>query len=553
MSKKNGDETLVRGTFILTLSTALSKVLGFFYVIPFTLLVGIQGNILFEYAYKPYIILLSMATMGVPLAVSKFVSKYNELGDYHTGRRLIKSGLVLTTITGIFWFVVLYLSAPGIASYLIKDGDASGNPIEHITFVIRMVSFAIIVVPPMAIARGYFQGHQSMGPTAISQLIEQLVRIIFILVSAFVVIKLFNKDIYIAVGFATIAAFIGAIAGAISLYFSWRKRKAHFNKLLAESQPPKEKISLVKIYKELFSYALPFVFVGLGITLYQSVDTFLINKAMISNGSTLLEAESVNSIISLCQKLILIPVSLATAFGLTLVPAITKAHTAGDYESVKSQMLKTFQIIFFLVVPACLGLMLLSGEVFGSFFGSANYELGGSLLAWSAPTAIFFSIYLVNNAILQGLNKQKEAVICLLIGFVLKLALTFKFIVWFEGSGSVMTTNIGMAASLIYSFVVIFKALNIKNPSSAGQFYYMTFMNVVMAISVLASYKLNDLWISNLDNFTLQLLLHLFINAFVGIAVYGAIAIRSGILFEVIENRFTSLKRFSKKKQTATS
>ncbi|MBY0214739.1 oligosaccharide flippase family protein, partial [Priestia aryabhattai] len=99
----------MRNTFILTMATFISKFLGFIYVIPFTSLVGTQGFALYMYAYRPYTIMLSIATAGLPLAVSKFISKYNQLGDYHTGRRLLKSSLVIMISTGIVAFLILYV------------------------------------------------------------------------------------------------------------------------------------------------------------------------------------------------------------------------------------------------------------------------------------------------------------------------------------------------------------------------------------------------------------------------------------------------------------
>lgn len=541
-------DSLNKGAFILTVSSFLSKFLGFFYVIPFIALVGTQGNILFEYAYKPYVILLSMATMGIPLAVSKLVSKYNGLGDYETGRRLIKSGLVVTTLTGLFWFFVLFLSAPAIASFLIAEGDTTGNSLEHVTFVIKMVSFAIIIVPPMAIIRGFFQGYEEMKPTAYSQLIEQIVRILFILLSVFIVIKFLEKDVYIAVGFATLAATIGAIAGFLSLGISWFKRKKYYNSLLKDSKKSSD-VSLVSIYKELIKYAIPFVIVGLGITLYQSIDTFLINKAMVSSGHTQFEAEEVNSIIALCQKLIFIPMALAAGFGTALVPAITKAFTSNNSELVKHHVFKTIQIVVFFTLPCVILLAILSEEAFGIMFGSENAVLGGELLAWSASTTIVFSLSLVTNAILQGLDKQREALISLFLGLFLKLILTFQFVVWYDGIGTVLTTNIGMIISIVYSLFVIFKTLNIKNATNTAFGEKMLFIlasNLTLAIVIYISYLLNNIWLEKIDNMIIIYILSLLINGSIGGITYLLISIKNGILFEVIGNRFSFLQKLKK-------
>lgn len=129
------DSKLIRGTFFLTASSLISKVLGFIYIIPFTALVGTEGYVLYKYAYGPYTILLSISTIGLPLAVSKFVSKYNELGNYRVGLTLLRYGLYLMFVSGTISFTVLYLSAPFLAGILIGPDDQTGNSLEDVQFV----------------------------------------------------------------------------------------------------------------------------------------------------------------------------------------------------------------------------------------------------------------------------------------------------------------------------------------------------------------------------------------------------------------------------------
>jgi O-antigen/teichoic acid export membrane protein len=209
---------LLRGTFILTLGTILSKVLGLFYVIPFYQIVGSKGTALYQYSYVPYTIFISIATAGVPLAVSKFISKYNALEEYAVGRKLFKSGLMIMLISGFASFLILYLAAPLFAESMFNDKGNLQSNIKEITTVIRAVSFALIVVPFMSLIRGFFQGHQSMGPSAVSQVVEQIVRISFTLAGAYVVLK-FNGSMVTAVSVATFAAFVGAIGSLFTLFW----------------------------------------------------------------------------------------------------------------------------------------------------------------------------------------------------------------------------------------------------------------------------------------------------------------------------------------------
>jgi O-antigen/teichoic acid export membrane protein len=534
---------LIRGTFILTLATMISKVLGFIYVVPFTALVGIQGYILFEYAYQPYSIILSLATMGVPMAVSKFVSKYNELGDYQTGRRLFRSGLTLMTITGVITFLILYFTAPEIASYIIDENDRTGNKIEDVVYVIRMVSFALIIVPSMSLIRGYFQGFQSMGPTAMSQVVEQIVRIIFILLSGYIIVKIHDSGITKAVGYATFGAFVGGIAGLFILIGYYMKRRKWFNKLAAESEF-NSNISLWDMYKEIIAYAIPFVLVGLALPIYQLVDVFMMNKALIHIGYQQVDAENVNSIVALVKKVIFIPVSLATAFGLSLVPAITKYYTAKDMKTMYHQITKTLQIVFFLTMPATVGLTVLGRESFVSLFGVTQGDFGGYIMSWSAPTAMFFSLYILTAAILQGLDKQKKAVLSLLVGFLFKVAFNYLAIVKFQAVGSIWTTNIGFAISIFLNTWWIIKEVKYPLRSVKKEVTTITVLCMFMAVIVLLSNLiLGRFLLDGIQGEFLKEVIKLVIGIGLGGLFYLIASYKVGLAEDVLGNRINKFKR----------
>lgn len=156
------ENKLVRGTMMLTGATLFSRVLGLLYIFPFTAMVGQQGNALYSYGYLPYTLLLSLSTLGIPMAVSKFVAKYHAMGDYKTGHRLFRSSLLVMAITGFLSFLLLFFLAPWIAEGVLPNNDPTGNRTEDVVFTIRMVSIALIIIPIMGVIRGYFQGFQSM-------------------------------------------------------------------------------------------------------------------------------------------------------------------------------------------------------------------------------------------------------------------------------------------------------------------------------------------------------------------------------------------------------
>jgi PST family polysaccharide transporter len=529
---------LLRGTFILTLGTYISRILGMIYVFPFVALVGYQGTALYAYGYMPYTIFLSLSTVGVPMAVSKFVSRYNALGDYQTSRKLFRVSMILMLIMGILSFIVLYLIAPIIAPLVLGE-EKLVNSAEDVTYVIRMVSFALLVVPIMSAIRGFFQGNQSMEPTAISQVIEQLFRIIFLLGSVYIIMKVTKGDVTVAIGYATFAAFIGALGGLLVLAWFWRRRKDELDQL-TERSVFSSNISSKEMIKELLTYAGPFVFVGLAIPLYQVVDFFTFNKTMIAIGNRSI-TEDVYSIIQFnVPKLVMIPVSLATAFGLTLVPAITKAFTEGNRNLLHTQINQSFQIVFFLTLPAVVGLSVLSDEIYSMFYQVD--ELGGTLLGWFAPVAVLFAFFTITAAMLQGIQKQKLAVISLFFGLLLKIALNVPLITLFEGVGSILATGIGYLGSVIYSLAMINRHADFSYKLSIKRSILMLMFAILMFIGIIIMlWALSPLMIYS-DGRWESIFLSI-VGVSIGAGIYLYLSYRSNLAGKLLGTRFSFLKR----------
>ncbi|MGG3120579.1 polysaccharide biosynthesis protein [Priestia megaterium] len=531
------DSKLLRGTFVLTLGTYVSRILGMIYLFPFAILVGTVGGALFGYGYNQYAIYLSIATAGMPMAVSKFVSKYNALGDYYTSRRMYRAGMKLMLVTGILAFLLLYSLAP-VMSRITLGGSDLNNSLEDVVMVMRMVSVALIVVPMMSLMRGFFQGHQSMGPTAVSQVVEQLVRVVFLLASTYIVIKVVHGSLALAVGFATMGAFVGALAGLAVLIWYWKKRKPYLDKMVNEQTVTPTRISTVSIFKELLTYSLPYVFVSLAIPLYQYVDQFTFNRAMVAAGQKEI-AESMNGIVqSYVPKLVMIPVSLATAFGLTLVPTITRSFVNKDYNVLQKQIDQTYQTIMFLVLPASVGLMALAGPAYTFFFGTDASDAGGNVLLYYAPVALLFSFFTVNGAILQGINKQKYAVLSLLFGLIVKIVVNVPFILMFHEIGSVLATALGYIVSLVYMFALIQKHAKYNYSEFIKRSVLILIFVAIMGISVKIVATVIGLFTTP-GRFSATVIT--IIGAAVGGIIYFIITYRSSLLEKVMGARVTGV------------
>lgn len=530
---------LLRGTFILTLGTFISKFLGLFYVIPFFALVGKEGTALYNYAYIPYTIFISIATAGIPASVSKFISKYNSIEEYAVGRRLFKSGLILMAISGVVSFILLYISAPLIASAVIKDNADFLSRHEDVITVIRAVSFALIIIPFMSIIRGYFQGHQSMGPTAVSQVVEQIVRIAFVLAGAFVVLKVMHGSLVTAVSFSVFAALIGGLGGLAVLLWYWYKRKPYLDELLLQDKGTVE-VSVKEIYKEILLYSIPFVLVGIANPLFQFIDQLTFNSTMLSIGVAGKEAEYAFSILNFqSHKLVIIPVSLATAFSLSLVPAITKSFTEQDRAGLNRQLNQTFQVLMFLTLPAAVGLSLLAEPMYTVFY--EHDILGAEVLRAYAPVAMLFALYAVTAAILQGIDAQKFNILSLLVGILIKLSINIPLIKMMETKGAILATALGYGVAILINLLVIKHFSKYRFRLVVRRGLLIIIFTAIMYFVTKLTYTGVSLFLS--PDVKMEALLQVIICALVGAGLYFYLGMRSRLMNFLFGNRVDKIKQ----------
>jgi O-antigen/teichoic acid export membrane protein len=528
---------LLRGTVILTLGTIISKVLGLFYVIPFDAIVGQEGTTLYQYSYVPYTIFISIATAGIPLAISKFISKYNALEEYAVGRKLFKSGLVVMLATGIVSFLILYASAPLLADMIIRDNDQTTSREDVIT-VTRAVSFALIVVPFMSLIRGFFQGHQSMGPSAVSQVVEQIVRIVFLLSGAFIVLYIFNGEVADAVSLATFAAFVGAIGSLLVLFWYWYKRKPHLDELLLKDKGTVD-ISLKDMYKEILIYAAPFVFVGIANPLFQFIDTITFNRAMVEIGLAKESDFAFSALNFYSHKLVIIPVSLATAFSLTLVPSITKAYVQEDFKGMQKMLSQTFQVLLFLTIPAVVGIALLAEPIYTVFYGHDSF--GTEVLRAYAPVAILFALYSVTAAIMQGINEQRFTILSLLVGLLIKLSLNIPLIKMMETKGAILATTLGYGAAIIINLVVIKMYAQYRYKLVWRRALLMSIFSLLMFLGAGAIYQILTLFLT--PDSVWQSLIIIAVCALTGVLIYGYLSMRTKLVNLLFGDKVDKLKQ----------
>lgn len=217
------DQQLISGSAWMTAGSMVSRVLGIIYIIPWMAWMGSEANAanaLFQIGYTPYAFFLALATAGVPSAISKQISHYNAIGEYEVSKSIYKQGLKLMVFTGIISAAALYLLAPLLA----KTSPSAST--DDAVIVMRALVPALLIIPSQSVTRGFIQGHNTMAAPAISQMIEQFARIIFMLVSAYIITQVLlgeGEGMVTAVSYSTFAAFVGAIFSLA--YLAWKIKR----------------------------------------------------------------------------------------------------------------------------------------------------------------------------------------------------------------------------------------------------------------------------------------------------------------------------------------
>ncbi|RPF55297.1 putative polysaccharide biosynthesis protein [Aquisalibacillus elongatus] len=533
--------SVLRGTMLLTGANYTSKILGMLYVIPFNMLVGESGGALYAYAYNPYQIFLTVSSLGIPMAMAKFVAKYDTLEDHATKQAMFRSGMMVMVLMGLIGFLIMFFSAEWLAQIFITNDDLT-NSVSDVTFVIQMVSFALLVVSPMSLLRGYFQGHQSMGPSAISIVVEQIVRIVFLLAGAFIVINVLNGTVRLAVGVAAFAAFIGAIASSLVLVRIYQKRRPYFEKEL-DSEEANRTIPYKDMYQELLAYAGPFVLVGIATPLYQMVDQFTFNRAMSQIGLAEQSEQLLSVIILYGHKLVIIPVTLAIGLAMAVLPAITKSFTEQKPAEYKNYISQALLIIVLLVFPASIGLSIVAEEVYGALYNvDSSVNFAGELLTYYAPIALFLALFMVSSSMLQGINRQNFALVSLGFGLLIKIALNFPLIYVFEAKGAVFATGLAVLTASSINLLVIYKVTRFKIRSLYRRSLLIIILTAVMSVVVIF-FK----WLAGLpfgeEASKIKFIVQLAVAVPIGGYVYFWLAYKTTLLDRLFGDR---VKRFAK-------
>lgn len=525
-------EKMLRGSAWMTAGSMFSRILGALYVIPWMMWFGRdrgQANALFAIGYNIYSIFLIISTAGIPGAVAKQVSHYNAMNEYKTGRKLFRNGLYLMVFMGVISAAALYLLAPWIST-----GDKDAIP------VIRSLAWPLLVIPMMSLFRGFFQGYQDMAPSAVSQFIEQVARVIYMLVTAYWIMQVMHGSYVTAVAHSTFAAFIGAVASLLVLAWYYLRKRKEWD-VLADNSADTLDISTRDMLMEMVRQAIPFIILDAGITIFQLVDQYtffnMIDDFVVGTRATF------NTLYSLfafnANKLIMIIVSLAASMAITSIPLLSEAYTKRDFRDVRDQVDNTIELFFFIMIPSAIGMAAVAKPLYTIFYG---YDFTGTLvLEFSSYTSIVLGLFTVLAAMLQGLYQNRLAIAYFVVGLVVKIVVQYPMIYLFKVFGPLMATAIGF---MVASYLMINTMNNMFHLKVAEliKFFSETLLFALVMYAVCIGLQ-QVLYLFLNPASRVQSMLVIVLVAGVGATLYGYLVLKSRLGDQLLGSRIAGLRR----------
>lgn len=466
--KKN---SFVSGTFIATFAIILVKILGALYVIPFYKIIGENGGTLYSYAYNVYSLFLNISTAGIPIAISKIISEYNTLEKYEAKEKAYKIGRNFILIISSIAFFLLFVFAEEFGSLIIGE-IKGGNTLKDVGFVIRSVSFCLLIIPFLSVSRGYLQGHKYITPSSISQVIEQVVRIAVILMGSYIIVNILNKSVTLGVGIAVFGAFVGGLAAFIYIRYKIYKNRNEFK---SNDEVKTEEISTKEIIKKIATYAVPLIIVTIATDVYNLTDMSLVIRTSYNLGYTASESETIASIITTwCPKICMIINAVAMGMGASLVPHMVSSFAKKDIKSTNKKFNQAVSIMLVTTLPLAIGIGFLSEPIYTLFYGTSTY--GSLILRYTAISAFFASIYLVISMSLQSLNKFKVVYMSSILGFITNALLDVPMMYLFKELG--LHAFYGAIAATILGYVVSY-TISTRKLKSELNFNYKEITNTI--------------------------------------------------------------------------
>ncbi len=398
------------GAAVLAAAIVVVKVLGAMYKIPLGSLLTDAAFADFNTAYYIYSLLLVISTGGLPIAVSKLVSEANALDRGNQVKQVTRVAMITFCVMGVVGSSIMLFFPAQLA-------DLMNN--SHSYWSILVLAPAVFFICPMAAARGYFQGHSLMAPTAISQVIEAAGKLIFGLSLAWI-LKANGADESVCAAGAIAGVTISSALGMLFTLYCYRNHRMHLGKYTDRPDSSKE------IFKTLMILAIPITLSSSVMSIANLIDASLV-QGQLQNaaGFTEQEARTLKGVFDKAVTIYNLPSQLMLALTISIIPAVSSALSLKKYRQAAQVSETALRTTALLIIPAGMGLSVLGEPIIRLLYPTTDVELAGYMLSILGIAAIFVCLMQISNSILQAYRLMHIALFTTIIGCTVKVIMNF--------------------------------------------------------------------------------------------------------------------------------
>lgn len=416
MDDKTSGKHLIKQGTILAAASVISRIIGMLYRSPMAAVIGDKGNGLYSFAFEIYSIALILSSYSMPLAVSKLLSARFAKKEYKNADKIYKFAYIFAAVSGMVMALILFFGAGTIERL-------SGH--EGLALPLKVLAPTVFVVALAGTIRGFFQSRNTMMPTAVSQLAEQIINAIVSIVAAVILVRFaaneFDKARYGAAG-GTIGTLFGALSSLMFLIFLFVIYKPRMKKHLSHDKVGVT-VSNEEVLKLIVATIVPVI---LSQTVYQSigvVDGFMFGNLYKGSDSTALYG-----IYSSKYRLMVnVPNAISSALASSMIPSLVSLYTLKNFVEFRARLKTSVKFNMIIAFPCAFGISALSGMIMKLLFPTTDTVISGRMLMYGSVAVLFYALSTVTNAALQGMDRMRlpvrHAAISLLIHIPLMVIL----------------------------------------------------------------------------------------------------------------------------------
>ena len=516
MANQSKKQSFLGGAAILAAAVAIVKVIGAVYKIPFGNIVGSEGQTYFNVAYNIYNVLLTISTAGLPLAISKLTSEAHAQGRENEKRKIFRTAIWLFFGLGLVGSALMFFGAEQLADFM-------NEPLGY--WPIRALAPAVFCVCLLACMRGYTQGQGNMKPTAISQILEAMCKLVLGLSLAWYFIKL-----GMGLDMAAAGAILGVTVGTIlSMCFLVFYLVTHRDRSASLDVPPSSGV----LMKKILMIGVPITLSNSAMSIITLVDTKIVLGRLQDIPSLADSAATLFGQYQFGMNLINLPPSFVYPVTMSLIPFAAAAISRRDHAAAGRIVSSAFRLIATLTIPAGVGLSVLGGPALMMLYPAQQTDAvaAGPHMRWLGIACIFICIMTLTNAILQTYGKEKIPIITVIIGGITKIVMNYILV----GNPNINIHGAPISTLCCYAVIVVLNLFFVWKYSPEKPHYMQLFAKPVVASALMggaawAVYGFVDRALVSGHSAYGANAIATMVGILAGVAVYGVLVIALRIL-----------------------